>query len=354
MVYGRGKMLETIDTSLRLISIGASLLMLVLIVAGRIRPTLKLPLVGLLLGSMAYLINSSDAMRSVWAPFSMFDLPSLLIPFWIWLFARRLFEREPDDRMMWGIAGIMVASWYFGNFQPWTRPVGFYTVHIAGLLLVVDLMRIALADRADDLIEKRRLIRLWLPMLVAVQSGGILMVEMIQGSPINNDALQLLTAGLIFCLTLFSGLALLQPDADLLMLHGRPQQFTAPANTLSVSDQVLKEKLDEAMEQGHYRTAGLTISGLASHLDVPEHKLRALINRGLGHRNFSAFLNQLRITEARHILGDKEQVDLPILTIAMDLGYNSLPTFNRAFRSEAGTTPSEYRRDALSPERSDA
>jgi AraC-like DNA-binding protein len=31
----------------------------------------------------------------------------------------------------------------------------------------------------------------------------------------------------------------------------------------------------------------------------------------------------------------------------MDLGYNSLPTFNRAFRSETGTTPTEFRRKAI-------
>ncbi|MEM8726174.1 MAG: helix-turn-helix domain-containing protein, partial [Pseudomonadota bacterium] len=79
----------------------------------------------------------------------------------------------------------------------------------------------------------------------------------------------------------------------------------------------------------------------------PEHRLRALINRRLGYRNFSAFLNRHRIAEAREKLSDREAVDLPVLTIAMDLGYNSLPTFNRAFRSETGTTPSEYRRVAI-------
>ncbi len=88
--------------------------------------------------------------------------------------------------------------------------------------------------------------------------------------------------------------------------------------------------------------------GLPINLDTPEHRLRALINRKLGYRNFSAFLNRHRIAEAREKLANRDDVDLPVLTIAMDLGYNSLPTFNRAFRSETGTTPSEFRRLAIS------
>jgi len=98
------------------------------------------------------------------------------------------------------------------------------------------------------------------------------------------------------------------------------------------------------MDGGFYREPGLTIASLAAHLDTPEHRLRALINQRLGYRNFSAFLNHYRIAEAKELLVDRNKIDLPVLTIAMDLGYNSLPTFNRAFRSVTGTTPSDFRR----------
>jgi len=46
-------------------------------------------------------------------------------------------------------------------------------------------------------------------------------------------------------------------------------------------------------------------------------------------------------------LADRELVNLPILTIAMDLGYNSLAPFNRAFRAETGVTPSDFRKTAI-------
>ncbi len=96
-------------------------------------------------------------------------------------------------------------------------------------------------------------------------------------------------------------------------------------------------------EDNLYTEHGLTISKLSAHIAVPEHQLRALINNGLGYRNFAAFLNQYRLTEAT----DPEQARLPVLTIAMDAGYASLATFNRAFKSTEGVTPSDFRRAAL-------
>ena len=47
-------------------------------------------------------------------------------------------------------------------------------------------------------------------------------------------------------------------------------------------------------------------------------------------------------------LADPEQARTPILTIAMDVGYASLATFNRSFKTEEGTTPSAFRSKALS------
>jgi AraC-like DNA-binding protein len=46
-------------------------------------------------------------------------------------------------------------------------------------------------------------------------------------------------------------------------------------------------------------------------------------------------------------LADPDKVALPVLTIAMDLGYGSLAPFNRAFRDATQQTPSEWRRAAL-------
>ena len=240
-----------------------------------------------------------------------------------------------------------MAFWFAGEFLPETRPAGFLLIHIGSLLLVADLLYSAWSGRGDDLLEKRRLIRLWLPVLVGLQAGGILAYELATGGAIADPAVQALNAALIFALTLFCGVVLLQTDAQLLVATENDRPEPAPRPDLSPTELVLRDRLDAEMAAGYYRTPGLTIAALADHLGTPEHRLRALINQRLGYRNFSGFLNRHRIDEAKTALSDRDRVDMPVLTIAMDLGYNSLPTFNRAFRGETGQTPTDYRRAAI-------
>ena len=110
----------------------------------------------------------------------------------------------------------------------------------------------------------------------------------------------------------------------------------------------LLRRLDHLMSvERIYRQEGLTIAMLAAKLDLPEHRLRQAINEGLGHRNFNAFLNRYRIDEAKAALSDVSQRDVPVLTIAMDAGFQSIGPFNRAFKADTGLTPTEFRRDAL-------
>ncbi|MEM8724135.1 MAG: helix-turn-helix domain-containing protein [Pseudomonadota bacterium] len=347
-------MIESIDYSVRLIAIGAGLLLLATLVAGEVRQKILIPFCGMIVGVTGYLVNSTPLMAPVGPLDPIVDAISISVPFWLWLFARNLFEREPERRTALIVASVFVAGWAIANFIAPISTLGFYILHLGGLALIVDLVRVALTDRDDDLIEQRRTIRLWLPLLVAAQAGGILIFEiyeLISDTEGQSPLAYLINSLLIFVLILFSGLALLRTDPELLVetveddLGDEGERID-----LSPTETVLHDKLKAAMAEGYYRTPGLTIASLSDHLETPEHRLRALINQRLGHRNFSAFLNRYRIAEAKEKLADRDSVDLPVLTIAMDLGYNSLPTFNRAFRAETGTTPSEYRRDAIGVE----
>ncbi len=94
-----------------------------------------------------------------------------------------------------------------------------------------------------------------------------------------------------------------------------------------------------------YREEGFSIAVLSSKLSIPEYRLRRLINQKLGHRNFSAFVNSYRLSEAMAALGDPSQSSVPVLTIALDTGFGSIGPFNRAFKAHTGMTPTEYRRE---------
>jgi len=96
-------------------------------------------------------------------------------------------------------------------------------------------------------------------------------------------------------------------------------------------------------EERVYLIHGLSISALAKRLTLPEYRLRALIDKRLGYRNFNALLHDYRLRDACARLADPAKAHLPILTIALDVGYQSITPFNQAFRALVGCTPSAYR-----------
>lgn len=113
----------------------------------------------------------------------------------------------------------------------------------------------------------------------------------------------------------------------------------------SIPEQIYPEekgKLLEAFEKSDlfYRES-LTIRKVSQELKIPEYILRRIINGDLGFRNFNDFLNRYRIQKACELLDNTE---LPVIRIALDLGYGSPAPFNRAFRQITGFTPTEYRK----------
>jgi len=127
-----------------------------------------------------------------------------------------------------------------------------------------------------------------------------------------------------------------------------PAAPVLPLEPPDPAEQRLADALQRAMRTDRaYRTEDLTVAGLAARLAVPEYRLRRLINQRLGHRNFNAFVNGFRLDEARAALADPTKRDLPILTIALDAGFQSIGPFNRAFKAATGLTPGEFRREKL-------
>ncbi len=96
-------------------------------------------------------------------------------------------------------------------------------------------------------------------------------------------------------------------------------------------------------EERVYQQMGLTVAELAKAAAIPQYRLRDLIHNELGFRNFNAFLHHYRIAEVAAALEDEQQDQIPILTLALTAGYQSINPFNRAFKELKGVTPSEYR-----------
>lgn len=337
-----------IDSAMRMLAIGQLLLIALVIGRGQAPRPIRAATVGLLVCICAYLTLATPIRVETRGPFwAIVQLAAQATPMMLWVFAHLLFER-PLNRLavMLGLL-TLIGCWIgfgiarFENNSGMGLWIGIIQ-RSTSLAMTAHAILIAVRERGDDLIEKRRRLRVGFVIVVGTLAVVVLLLEMIFGFRYNGTMVTVPQAFAILVATMATGTALLQSDPDILF---NPAVDDAPsAPTLSPSDHVLKQKLDAAIVAGVYRESGLSIGALADHLGTPEHRLRALINQRLGYRNFSAFLNHHRIAEAKAMLADPAHVDLPILTMAMDLGYGSLAPFNRAFREEAGQGPSDYRR----------
>ncbi|NBC04966.1 MAG: helix-turn-helix domain-containing protein [Bacteroidetes bacterium] len=114
----------------------------------------------------------------------------------------------------------------------------------------------------------------------------------------------------------------------------------------SKSDHYLEKLLLYMEDETPYVDGDLKMEDLAEALDIPRHHLSQIINERLG-KNFFEFINSYRVDEAKRILSDPERADDIILRVALESGFNNKTTFNSAFKSQVGTTPSKYRKKTL-------
>ena len=265
-----------------------------------------------------------------------------------WLFARTVFEDgfqlRPWHGVLWlAVAGYgaLVCDW--GGWWPgWVLlraiPV---TFALLGLAAVVGPWRV-------DLVEQRRRLR-WL-----VVGGGsayaLVQVSMRVGSGGGglSDGAALTDVVLLLVLTTLIARRLLVPRAQSLWDEPEPAPAPAPAPAADPQDERVAQALATFMgrERG-YAQEGLSLAALAERLATPEYRLRRVINQHLGHRNFNAYVNGLRLAEAKRRLADPAERALPVLSIALDVGFGSIGPFNRAFKADTGLTPTEFRAQAL-------
>ena len=94
-----------------------------------------------------------------------------------------------------------------------------------------------------------------------------------------------------------------------------------------------------------YLNNELTLTSLADKLDLKPIYVSQVLNEEF-QENFYAFINRYRIEESQRLLKDKRYENYSIHAIALEAGFNSKSTFNKAFREIAGISPSEYQKRA--------
>ena len=201
-----------------------------------------------------------------------------------------------------------------------------------------------MANWSADLVEGRRRARVIATIVIGfniVGSSLLLRVLIAQNSIANYEThLALNAAGLavILFLLIFST----DHDLSVPLEAAKARRIAVPPASAETSDALAR--LNHLLDVEHvYRRPSLTLKALADLVGLPEYRMRKLINEQLGYQNFNAFLHDYRIREACRQLSDPQMRRIPILTIALSTGYQSINTFNRGFRDIMGMTPSAYR-----------
>ncbi len=217
-----------------------------------------------------------------------------------------------------------------------------YFVATVSVLMMAHLIFVTINGRHDDVIESRRRVRFYFLIGLVVATLFTVIGERIfyDDYPVE---LSIFRAAIALPLVIWGLLWLTRFHPENLSFQAAGEVITVKTK-IDPRDQMLHSALvDEMQSKQSFTEPGLTIRTLAENLDAPEHRLRLLINKGLGYRNFSSFLNKYRIDAVKNAMRMPENSRVQVLTLAMQVGFNSLAPFNRAFLSITGQTPSEFR-----------
>ena len=308
-----------------------------------------------MLSGVSYLIESAPGLMTIepaWlVPLRFLScISASLFQLWAWAAFDDTFKPSPAVWLPTAAMGALTA-WAMAAHQwlPWR------IVQAAAILFVGIGVWQVLSGRGVDLVEGRRRMRLVLAIAVGMVIAGFTIYAAVT-SPALRVQNGLVTAGIVLALALLSAihhLGFIVPPDLVAVPTGieapRGVAMTAPV-AIDPEERALLERLRLLMEEYRvYREEGLGIASLAARLDLPEYRLRRLINQRLGHRNFTSFVNGYRLAETIAALSDPSQAQVPILTIALDAGFQSIGPFNRAFKAQTGMTPTDFRRERLDP-----
>lgn len=273
-----------------------------------------------------------------------------------WLFTRALFDDAFALRWWHALVWAAVAAFSFVNCL-WIAPGGSARLSIVAVnLLALGFIALAVGQTIvswpADLVEGRRRLRLFIVTAAALYGGLNAILQIVVSGNGTADIANAANAVLLVLVVAAICFAMMQvnaadlfPAASGVLAPANPTAQAAAIADSNAADQKLVDALMRLMaDERVYRHENVTIGTLGTKLGIPEYRLRRLINQRLGYRNFNVFLNNHRIEEAKAALADPTQAEVPVITIAMDAGFQSLGPFNRAFKATTGITPSEYRR----------
>lgn len=293
-------------------------------------------------------------MRPGGATGSLAHLVSGFTVIFLWWFCLACFDsrfRPGGGVLIVGLAWAAIAGVDRGLFGGTLAGKGLSAVLVVlGFSIVAHLLWRLLAERQGDLIQARHDAR----TVAAILLGGMLFIDLAADAIFGFEWRPLVFAMTQNLMILAFGLWL---AGRLFDLRSNVLTFGVTFGGIPISgndskrddkqDNQLRLRLTALMDTERlFLDPDLTFAAFVDQMGASERAVRRLINHGLGYDHFRTFLNCYRVAEACRLLTDPTRADEKLITIALDSGFASLASFNRAFRAVQGCTPSQYQRAA--------
>ena len=345
-----GDTLTSLEIMLRGAAVGALAATAIVLGRSRASPAVRLSGVLFAIAVIGYVVNSSASSRA-----AVGDLHPIFRALSyggigaFWAFVLAIFE---DRRLSPGLLTPFVGLTLYGiaaSFVPEGSHGVWWIVHnVIEVGLAAHALFVVYRSWRGDLVDARR--RLRGPFIASVALFAVIISGFEIGEDLGVSAgwYQMTGAMGLAAFSLLGTFILFELRSALLGAVIPAVSTASKAIGPDAADRFEIDRVTALMDAGEvWRREGLAIGTLAQELNMPEHRLRRLINDQLGYRNFAAFVNARRIEAAKQVLANPGEARRTIASIAFDLGFGSLGPFNRAFKEETGETPTEWRRRAM-------
>jgi hypothetical protein len=222
---------------------------------------------------------------------------ALVVPGTFWLFSRALFDEESG--FTWRDAAMFAVLLTTGFLRSAPAAgVGTVLYYASSLALVAVAIARVIRDFPSDLVEPRRQLRAVLTTAVGLEILMVIGGEVLLRGERPPRWVDTLKGSGAFVLTLLFTVWSLAPRRELFAAERAAGSAIAPVRAVaetSGEDARFRNRLLELMRRERaYRQENLTIGLLARRLDIPQYRLRRIINQQLGYRNFNAFSQRLQ------------------------------------------------------------
>ena len=231
------------------------------------------------------------------------------------------------------ISFLFSEQWFIEHGKYWAfLLLCFIYIHFAVYIFIsFQLVIKTLQKRNQELTKSQKIIIIWSRYFIA----GVFVIWLSYVSNIFEDTIPYIVGPLIYSVTIYI--------LTFIAFNLGAINYDGIAFKDELKESVLFKKIDKIIRSEKlYLNPDLDLDQLSKILSISKHRVSFIINEISGN-NFNNYINKFRVEQAKSNIAEDVDKKYTLESIAYDVGFNSMSTFNSAFKKNESITPSQYR-----------